>query len=210
MHLPHDTQTLQLTAYVALTLSSIIVATTSLFIAYRQNFGWKPIIFPSSCGGGGAGKHGYTVSIDFEVWNRKKYPIAIRRVSVEYEKQVMHRYNEAALSQGWHIEGEHMLVFDQHETLDPGKSRQYALEAPIEKAPIDLHENVTVTLFYFDPIKNRIITLVVHTRNTLYLETMSKAERRAHRLKFWKRLPGCASCAHNGNYGDSARNSHWS
>jgi hypothetical protein len=189
MQLPHAAQSLQLMAYVALTLSSIIVASTSLFIAYRQNFGWKPIIFPSSYGGGG-GKYGYTVSINFEVWNRKKYPIAIRRVSVEYEKQVMHRYNDAALSEGWHIEGEHTLVFDKHETMDPGKSRQYALEAPIEKAPIDLQENVTVTLFYFDPIKNRIIKLVVHTRNTLYLETLSKAERRAHRLKFWTRLLG--------------------
>ena len=48
MYLPSDTQTLQLMAYVTLTLSSVIVAGTSLFIAYRQNFGWKPIIFPSS------------------------------------------------------------------------------------------------------------------------------------------------------------------
>jgi hypothetical protein len=189
MHLPNDTQTLQLTAYVALTLSSIIVASSSLFIAYRQNFGWRPIVFASSYGGGG-GKFGYTVSIDFEFWNRKKYPVAVRFVSVTYEKQVMDRYVQGVLSDGWTIEGEHRLIFQKHETVDPAKTRLYELVAPIQKAPIDLKENVTIELFYFDPIKAKIKKIAVHTKDTLYLETLSKAERRAHRLKFWKRLPG--------------------
>lgn len=79
--MPYDTPTLQLVAYVGLTVSSIIVACSSLFMAYRQNFGWKPIVFASSYGGGG-GKHGYTVTIEFELWNRKKHPISVRFVSV--------------------------------------------------------------------------------------------------------------------------------
>jgi hypothetical protein len=88
MILPNGTATLQLVAYVSLMLSSVVVALTSLFIAYRQNFGWKPIVFLSSFGGGG-GRYGYTVTIEFEFWNRKKYPVTVRRVSVKYEKQVM-------------------------------------------------------------------------------------------------------------------------
>jgi hypothetical protein len=190
--IPHDTPTLQLVqlvAYVALTFSSILVACTSLFIAFRQNFGWKPIVFASSYGGGG-GKFGYTATIEFEFWNRKKYPVAIRWVSVTYEQQVMDRYVQGVLSEGWVIESEHRLVFDKHETLEPGKTRQYDLVAPVQKAPIDLKANVTITLFYFDPVKNKIKKIVVHTRNTLYLETLSKAERRKHRMQFWKRLPG--------------------
>jgi hypothetical protein len=43
--IPNDTPTLQLIAYVSLTLSTVFVAATSLIIAYRQNFGWKPILF---------------------------------------------------------------------------------------------------------------------------------------------------------------------
>ena len=184
-HLPSDTQTLQLIAYVSLTLSSVIVASTSLFIAYRQNFGWKPIVFLSSYGGGG-GRYGYTVTIEFEFWNRKKYPVTMRRVSVEYEMQVMDRNSQNVLSEGWHIEGEHLLVHEKYETVNPGTAKRHDLVAPVEKSQIDLKENVTVTLFYFDPIKNRIIKTVAKTRNTLYLETLSKSERMKHRLQFWK------------------------
>jgi len=189
MHLPNDTQTMQLVAYVALTLSSIFVAGTSLFIAFRQNFGWKPIVFPSSYGGGG-GKFGYTATIEFEFWNRKKYPVTLRWVSVLYEKQVFDRYVQNVLTDGWEIHGEHLLVHDKYETVEPGKARRFDLVAPVVKSRIDLKENVTITLFYFDPIKNKIIKIVVHTKDTLYLETLSKAERRMRRLQFWKRLPG--------------------
>jgi hypothetical protein len=188
MHLPSDTATLQLMAYVALTLSSVIVASSSLFIAYRQNFGWKPIVFASSYGGGG-GKFGYTVTIEFELWNRKKHPISIRFVSVTYAKTVMDRHVQGVLPPGWLIEGEHRLIHDKNETLDAGKTRHYDLKAPIQKAPIDLKENVTIELFYFDPIKNKIKKITVHTKDTLYIETLSPAERRMHRLKFWRRLP---------------------
>jgi hypothetical protein len=189
MHFPQDTQSLQLMAYVALTLSSIIVASTSLFIAYRQNFGWRPIVFASSYGGGG-GKYGYTASIDFEFWNRKKYPVAIRFVSVTYEKQAMDRNVQGVLSNDWTIDNEHRVVSHKHETIDPSRTRIYELVVPVHKSPIDLEEDVKIELFYFDPIKAKIKKIVVHTRNTLYLETLSKAERRAYRLKFWKRLSG--------------------
>jgi hypothetical protein len=179
---------MQLVAYVGLTVSSIIVACSSLFMAYRQNFGWKPIVFASSYGGGG-GKYGYTVTIEFELWNRKKHPISIRFVSVTYEKTVMDRYVQGVLPAGWQIDGEHRLFLNKQETVEPGKKHHYDLVAPIQKAPIDLQENVTIDLFYFDPIKNKIKKITVHTKDTLYIETLSPAERRKHRLQFWRRLP---------------------
>jgi hypothetical protein len=179
---------MQLVAYVGLTVSSIIVACSSLFIAYRQNFGWTPIVFASSYGGGG-GKYGYTVTIEFELWNRKKHPISVRFVSVMYEKTVMDRYTQGVLPPGWKIDGEHRLVLEKRETIEAGKKQHYDVVAPIQKAPIDLKENVTIQLFYFDPIKNKIKKITVHTKDTLYIETLSPAERRKHRLQFWRRSP---------------------
>ena len=106
-----------------------------------------------------------------------------------YEKTVMDRYVQGVLPPDWIIGGEHRLILDKRETVEAGTKKHYDLVAPIQKTPIDLKENVTIDLFYFDPIKNKIKKITVHTKDTLYLETLSKAERRKHRMQFWKRLP---------------------
>jgi hypothetical protein len=48
---------------------------------------------------------------------------------------------------------------------------------------------VTIELFSYDPIKNKIKKITVRTKDKIYIETLSPAERRMHRLKFWRRLP---------------------
>jgi hypothetical protein len=185
-HLPADTPTLQLIAYVSLTFASVIFAGTSLVMAYRQNFGWKPIMFPVSFGGGG-GKFGYSATMEFEFWNRKKYPVTIRFISVEYKNFQITREGRTELGDEWGVEGLHKLFNEQHVTVEPNGHKFYKTEAPIEKQPVhDYFDNVTLSLFYFDPIKNRIKKLLVDTDHTLYLERLSKTERFIRRLQFWK------------------------
>ncbi len=58
---------------------------------------------------------------------------------------------------------------------------------------MDLKEDVTISVFYFDPIKSRIRTIIVHARDTIYLDTTSKQERRKYQIQFWKKLPGLRS-----------------
>jgi hypothetical protein len=184
-HLP-STPTLQLIAYVSLTLASVIVAVTSLFMAYRQNFGWKPILFITSVGGG-RGSHGYSVTMEFEFWNRKKYPINITFVSIDYSQSRIARGGNPPLTDGWGVHGEHRIFNQDRITIKPTEHKYFQTVAPIDKTPApDLFENVTITLFYFDPIKTRIKSVVVDTEHTINLEGMSKFERFKRRMQFWK------------------------
>jgi hypothetical protein len=87
--LAFDVPTLQLIAYSALTCASVIVASVSGLLAFRQSIGWKPIVFPTSHGFGrlnddepdGLSK----ATLEFEVWNRRKYPIIVIGAQVDFE-----------------------------------------------------------------------------------------------------------------------------
>ncbi len=81
-----DIPTLQLIAYSALTCASVIVASVSLIFGYHQNFGWKPILFPTSIEIGHVGDNKYRLNIEFKVWNRRKYPIVVLTQDVDFEK----------------------------------------------------------------------------------------------------------------------------
>jgi hypothetical protein len=185
-HLPSDTPTLQLIAYVSLTLASVTVALTSLFMAYRQNFGWKPILFIISVGGG-RGARGHSVTTEFEFWNRKKYPINITFVSVDYSKTRIARGGNPPLSDGWGINGEHRIFNENRMTIKPTENKYFQTVTPIDTSSVlDISENVTISVFYFDPIKNRIMCVVVDTEHTINLEGMSKFERFKRRMRFWR------------------------
>jgi hypothetical protein len=185
-HLPSDTPTLQLIAYVSLTLASVTVAVTSLFMAYRQNFGWKPILFIISVGGG-RGARGHSVTMEFEFWNRKKYPINITFISIDYSTTRIARGGHPPLCDGWAINGEHRIFNANHTTIKPTENKYFQTAAPIDMSSVlDISENVTISLFYFDPIKNRIKRIVTDTEHTINLERMSKFERFNRRMQFWK------------------------
>jgi hypothetical protein len=185
-HLPADTPTLQLIAYIALTLASVTVAATSGFMAYRQNFGWKPVIFIMRVGGsGGAG--GYSASLQFEFWNRQKYPVDITRITIEYSRTQIARGGKPPLTDRWKIDGENRIINRDHVTVKPAENAFFQTVAPINESSIpDLSENVTISVFYFDPIKNRIKKAAVDTEHTINLKEMSKSERLKQRLQFWK------------------------
>lgn len=92
-------QIAQFIAYVALTLTGVTVAAASLFISYRNNFGWKPVLFMSGKGikGDSADDGGRMYALmDFEFWNRRTYPLVLRGVAVELvdfvvDEDVFHR-----------------------------------------------------------------------------------------------------------------------
>jgi hypothetical protein len=64
-----DIPILQLVAYSSLTCASVLVASVSAMFGYRQNFGWKPILFHTGLGYDPtlANSKKLYVDIDFEV-----------------------------------------------------------------------------------------------------------------------------------------------
>src|SRR5438270_14013939 len=106
----------QLIAYVMLTLASISVATVSAFIAYRSNFGWKPLVLVTSYGfQGTGGSKQVAATVQFEFWNRRKYPISIRYMTVALSTVKLRPHD---VDPPWHSSG-HTLSNPHIKTLPP-------------------------------------------------------------------------------------------
>lgn len=149
-----DVSTLQLIAYSSLTCASVTVASVSVFLAYRQNFGWEPIALITS--------YGYTsdseVTLDFEIWNRRKYPITVLNQEVTFISLDVtgQQLDEPDPDPEWHLQ-EGIFYYMKKVLLEPNSHQHFSIVARYKQAtPSPLQKAAaSVTVDIFDPIKNR-------------------------------------------------------
>jgi hypothetical protein len=162
-----DVPTLQLIAYLALTGASVTVACVSLFLAYRQNFGWKPIVL--STWHQQSLVEPYELSLEFEVWNRRKYPIVINSQSVDFQKLTFVRTGKpptTELGTDWDWDKRHFQNYHSV-MLDPNSHHQILLTSGVETSDPEKVEDIAkISVNYFDPIKNRSLT--IKTRQVMF------------------------------------------
>lgn len=155
----------QLIAYVTLTLGSVIVAIVSLTFAYRQNFGWRPLaLVPSHGLSGGMVEGHYGATLQFEVWNRRKYPVAIRYCDVAFSVLTF----ESASGSGdgpepeWGVWERGKLHSREELVLGPNEHKEYNVEGLFKKRSLDdLVDPVTIEVSYFDPRRNKTYEIIV-------------------------------------------------
>jgi hypothetical protein len=159
--LAFDVPTLQLIAYSALTCASIIVASVSLFLGFRQNFGWKPIVLYTSYGYGPHDVEEYEVSVEFEVWNRRRYPIVLLMQEVHFRKLTFVQLrkperSEEEFTTEWGLT-ERKFNLLKKVLLEPNSHHGFELRAACDlDTPQRIREESTsIRVYYFDPIKNR-------------------------------------------------------
>jgi hypothetical protein len=122
-----------------------------LFIGYRQNFGWEPIVLVVGTGFGANER-----TLRFELWNRRKYPIAVHHAIVEFNGYELKRYNEIDDKGGWLIYQDDKLYKPETLYLEPNSHHAFALRAPMRyrtdeerKAPLQIE------VCFFDPRRAR-------------------------------------------------------
>jgi hypothetical protein len=150
----------QLIAYVTLTLASIIIGAVSAFIAYRSNFSWKPLVLVTSHGfRGKGGSQLVDASIEYEIWNRQRYPILIRSMDVHF-KSISIRAGD--VEHPWLARGSSILN-TLAVTLSPDTHERIKAFVPMKEGTHldDLEDNITIEIFYFDPRRNKDKTLRV-------------------------------------------------
>src|SRR4051812_38123321 len=74
----------QLLAYMTLTLVSVLVAIFSAVFTYRNSFGWKPLAFVALHSAAISVTSPVKASLEFEIWNRRKYPIVVRSMELRF------------------------------------------------------------------------------------------------------------------------------
>jgi hypothetical protein len=155
-----DLSAMQWVASTALTLASVTIAFVAATFGYRQNYGWKPVILVLSHGfsGGPSEKDDYIAHINFEFWNRRKYPVVVHFVEIKFGNLILGTIPEQSASgepASWYI-FHSKLIQREHIRLDPASHHIFYAKTPFKKQTLDdLNETVRIDVYYFDPIANR-------------------------------------------------------
>jgi hypothetical protein len=144
----------QLIAYVSLTLASVTVAVTSAIIGYWQMFGWRPTLFITGIGSAGSD----TALVTFEVWNRRKYPVAISAGSfIDFRTTKLAERPEQS---GWSRWRNTMTYYGEKIRLEPLSFQTFVVQADFEKSAGNaIADKWLVEIQIFDPISNKEVTL---------------------------------------------------
>lgn len=166
----------QLAAYTSLTFSTVIVGVTALIFTYRNNFGWKPIVLVTSHGvGSGMDDEHFDVALKYEVWNRRKYPIVLRSMTVRFKTiSVVSGMSTRLPSPGWEIPGwTNELYYREKKSLGPSEHLVFDVAAPFKRRSLDdLEDRPIIRVSYYDPRANKV--KIIRKRYHWYLTTLSK------------------------------------
>jgi hypothetical protein len=162
---------LQIITNATLTLVGICIAVASLVIAYRNNFGWKPIALVGEYGISGVGgdTKNYTALMDLEIWNRRKYPVSIRSIRLSFTDLEIKR-PDAASTRGkdWYI-GHNYASHSTPHVLGPNMHEEHKIEIPFTAKTLDLLKApVRIEISYFDPRLDKDESLVLEWVYTLH------------------------------------------
>jgi hypothetical protein len=142
-----DLPTMQWIATTAIALASAAVGIVALIFNYRQNRGWEPIILVVSQNYGED-----TWWIEFEVWNRRKYPIVVRFVEIKFGNVPLDKTPQAAGD--WYI-FHNKLCYRGPVTLEPASRHHFEAGASFKEQTLGKSETVRIDVYYFDPIANK-------------------------------------------------------
>ena len=144
----------QFIAYVVLTMTGITVAIVSLRYSYRQNVGWEPILMVTGQGlKSGYVDEAYLATLNLEFWNRRKYPVVVRYIFVDFnDMEFLPEKAEPSSKTGWYIKYGGTAIYSDHFAIEGSGHKRVEFEAPFAKRSLDdLSSQVKVRLTYFDP-----------------------------------------------------------
>jgi hypothetical protein len=149
-----DLSAMQWIASTALTLARVTIALVAALFAYRQNYGWKPAILVLSKGFGPDANGVHIAYVDFEVWNRRKYPIVIHGVEIKFGSlKLDHRWekHEWTKSDWWIFHNK--LCHRPNMRLDLASHHLFQPRIPFKQQKVE-DETIKIDVYYFDPIAN--------------------------------------------------------
>jgi hypothetical protein len=166
MDIMHDTPVYQLAAFTALTAANIVVAITSLTVAYRNYFGSQPMLLP-----GGIAMirvmNSYTGAMSFGIVNSRQYPIALKYAAINFPENAMEE--DMAIPEGW-IRQTNELLFYPQDPMKIDKLGYQTFRVLFEfKGDLDLEameKKWKVQVAYLDPLKGKDFEINTYTEYT--------------------------------------------
>lgn len=152
---------LQITVSTLLSLAGFFVGTVALFLSYRNNFGWAPIVWPHKRWDGSDGRDVWA-GAEFEIWNRRKYPIVVWVVEIDFGNATVTEAAVRRMPDGdkWQRGPKANLLGRLDQVIEGGGRLKFdevvALVNPL-LVDADDRAEVAVTVTYFDPKQNKML-----------------------------------------------------
>lgn len=163
-----DLEMMQWISSTALTAASVVVSAAALTIAYRKNRGWKPVLVVTGRNQNDTqNANRYTGGFDFEVWNRRPYPINVYYAELVPGNPVQ---GDEDAPQGWAL-WHGKLIFHGDVRIEPNAYSPFkprALFERREKLIRKKYDTVRISVSYFDPARGKRLQL--HAKEKLSLE----------------------------------------
>jgi hypothetical protein len=121
-----------------------------------------------------------TVRLSFQFWNRKKYPVSIRRVEVHFRDTQLGGLGQPQGEAGWRAVTKNVLYNEKSFSVDPNRSHVFEVAVASQtKMSVAAEDLIAVTLAYFDPIKNKAMELAIDSdRSFVFKRTWKDRLRR--------------------------------
>jgi len=143
-------------------LSGIVFGAAASFIAVlayrislRENLGWRPIVVLSGYSLGG-GNQKTEMGVEFQVWNRRRYPIVVRDIVVSYRLARFQTVDDGfdPASDAWTVRTPQSIGKDVRVAIAPGKSKHFEMNMVVSGDT--MMEDPTIEVSFFDPIANKM------------------------------------------------------
>lgn len=144
-------------------VASAAVTFAALVVAYGQAIGWKPLLVVKRWGLLEL-RDGIGSTTAFEVWNRRRYPIVVRRMKVDYNRVKMSELRDVTKGEkdpNWTVMSGELHHWDEY-VIDPGAHRAFTVDALcIQEGPFPDEEarRLTVKVLLFDPVWSKRFVL---------------------------------------------------
>ena len=148
-------------------IAGFTLAVVSAKWNYRNNFGYAPTAFISSdkleAEEDFEETKQYFAVLRFEVWNRQKYPIFVRTMTLTFEDIQLLPVEDQQVNAPWTV-GNTYAQFMYEDTLDASKHYAHTLTipftAPSRRALNNVAALIHIRVEYFDPRLNRSRKLI--------------------------------------------------
>jgi hypothetical protein len=173
-----DVAVYQLISYISLTAASVFVSATSAFVGWRQIHGWRPTFFVTGVGVSSIAGSTYTyeATVTMEIWNRRKYPIAIAPgSSIDFRATEV---GENLKTDGWQKWRNTMCYYGDKIRIEPLSHHELVVKSVLRAERKDIADNWPVEIKYFDPPSNKEITLkgIAHYKQPVCTENLIRVD----------------------------------
>jgi hypothetical protein len=153
---PRFVTLMQFAASTLVAVTGFIVSIVTLNFGYRNNFGWSPVILITGTSMRDENVPGgeLHVTIAFQIWNRRKYPIRLGAVSVDFQHE---QATFESIEPPWHYTNRgRTFVQMPGVAVEASSHEQYEFSATFKAVSgEEFRDKYTITVGYFDAKSNK-------------------------------------------------------